>query len=184
MADRKAKNSKSELLIIPYSKRLTVPSCILTALSVIMLLIAALTSLPLIFLISLALMLASASIIIQNKKITVSGGSIKVKHFLGIIKDSSFVPAECGFFVAEQASFGQKTYIDKRVLHRKALPEETKYIYISEYILSKQEQEGSQYIYGEPILILDYSEQTYSALSEIFDFNTEPFGSITLKTDI
>lgn len=180
MDNRKAKSSATpELLIIPYSKKLTIPACILTAIAVILLSVAALTSLPLIFLISLALMLASASIIIQNKRITVSDGSIKIKHFLGIIKNSGFVPAECGFFVAEQTTFGKKTYVDKRVLHREARPEERKYIYISEYILSKQEQEGSQYIFGEPVLILDYSEQTYSALSEIFDFNTEPFGSTT-----
>lgn len=178
MADKKDSGSKSELLIVPYSKKLTVPSCILTSLSVISLLIAALTSLPLIFLISLALLLASASIIIQNKKITAYDGHVKVRHFLGIIKDVDFIPAECGFFVADNAAFGKKTYIDKRILHRKPLPEEKKYIYISEYILSKQEQEGSQYIFGEPILILDYSEQAYSALSGIFDFNTSPFGSI------
>lgn len=171
-----------EKVILPYSKRLTVPAIVLGAVSLSLVISAIAASIPLLWLVAAAFLLASVSFLIQSRRVLLDGKRICVKHFMGIIKEQSFEPSECGFFVASTTPLRKPTYIDKRVMHRKVTPEEKKYIYISEYVLSKQEQEGSQYIFGEPVLILEYSDALYASLSAAFEFNCEPFSDEEKKT--
>lgn len=164
-----------EQIIIPYSTRLTAVACVIYGLAMVLFIVSLATKNALLAIFALALLPCATYILIQNKKITVSGDSVHIRHFFGIIKEQKITPAECGFFIAEFDSSRKPTYIDKRIIRRSISPDESKYIYISEYILSKQEQSGSQYVYNEPIIILKYSSELYLSLSKVFTFNCEPF---------
>ena len=170
-----------EKIILPYSKRLTIPAAILCAVSFVMLVIAIAVKIPLLTLAAISFLIASASLMIQNKRICLDGKRIRVKHFLGIIKEQSFEPVECGIFLSRPSPLQRPTYIDKRVIHREILPDEKKFIYISEYVLSKQDREGSQYAFGEPVLIIEYTDALYASLTKVFEFNCEPSSPASKK---
>lgn len=161
--------------LLPYNLGLTVPAAVFCVAALAMLIISIAISAPFLIPMSVALLVASVSIMMQNKTILLENNRITVKYFFGIIKEQKFTPVECGFFVSQASTLQKPTYIDKRVIRGDISDEAKKYIYISEYILSKQEQEGSQFIYNEPVLILDYSKELYSALNAVFEFNCEPF---------
>ncbi len=161
--------------LLPYNLGLTIPAAVFCAAALVLLIVSIVISAPVLIPMSVALLVASASIMVQNKIIMLENNCITVKHFLGIIKEQRFTPVECGFFISESSSLQKPVYVDKRVIRGGISPEAKKYIYISEYVLSKQEQEGSQYIYSEPVLILNYSKDLHSALSAVFEFNCEPF---------
>lgn len=162
-------------ILLPYKLSLIIPAAVLCAAALVILILSIALTAPFLIPVSVALLVASASIMLQNKTVALEGSCIVVRHFLGIIKEQRFTPVECGFFISESASLQKPVYIDKRVIRGGISSEAKKYIYISEYVLTKQEQEGSQYIYGEPVLILDYSKELYSSLSAVFEFNCEPF---------
>ena len=165
----------SRKIILPYSLGLTIPAAALALAALVLLVLSIVLSLAFLIPLSVALLVAAASIMIQNKKILLDGGTITVQHFLGIVKDMRITPAECGFFVSDDSPLQKPVYLDKRVIRADISPDTKKYIYISEYMLSKQEQEGSQYIHGEPLLILPYSKELYLSLVEKFEFNCEAF---------
>ncbi len=167
--------SEKEKIIVPYSLKLTLTAGVFALVGFVVLIISILMAYLSFTLVSVSLFLTAASLIIQNKKVVICGGRIVTKHFLGILKDRSITPVECGFFVAERPSRKTLIYIDKRTLHKNDSVPENKYIYLSENVLSKQEMEGSEYAFGEPILILKYTESTYDILASEFEFNSEPF---------
>lgn len=165
-----------EKIIIPYDIKLTVIAACFAFAAFVMLIVSFAVKTIILALLSLSFLLSGAFFMIQNKKIVLCGKDIKVRHFLGIIKDRTFTPVECGFFISEKTSAAHKPlYIDKRMLHGDMPEDCVRYIYLSEYILSKQEQEGSQYIYGEPVLILRYSHEMYTSLCDTFTFNCKEF---------
>ncbi len=162
-------------IILSYNLGLTVPAAAFAVSALVLLVVSIAASHAFLIPLSVALFVSAASIMIQNKRILLENNVITVQHFLGIVKDIRITPAECGFFVSDSAPLQKPVYLDKRVIRADISPTSKKYIYISEYILSKEEQEGSQYIHGEPLLILPYSRELYSALASAFEFNCEPF---------
>ena len=165
----------SRKIILPYNLGLAIPAAALALAALVLLVLSIALSLAFLIPLSVALMVAAASIMIQSKRIILEGSAITVQHFLGIVKDVRITPTECGFFVSDSSPLQKPVYLDKRVIRTDISDDAKKYIYISEYILSKQEQEGSQYIHGEPLLILPYSKELYSSLVEKFEFNCEAF---------
>ncbi len=163
-------------IILQFSLGLTITASTFALAAIVLLIVSIAASFAFLIPLSVAMFVAAMSIMIQNKRILLEKNSIVVHHFLGIIKDMRISPVECGLFVSEGSLFQKPVYLDKRVIRADIFPESGRYIYISEYILSKEEQEGSQYVHGEPLLILPYSEELYSALAEVFEFNCEPFG--------
>lgn len=166
--------NKEEKLITPYSPRLAFLACALLGLSLVLVITAIAIRSPLLALVACAIIPCGIYIQLQNKKIYISGGKIYIKHFFGAICEQSIRPAECGFFVAEHALAQKPYYIDIRTIRGNIGSDRQIYIYISEYILSKQEQEGAQYTLGEPVIILKYSDELYTSLSGCFQFNCEP----------
>ncbi len=165
----------SRKIILPYTLGLTIPAAAFALSAFTLLVISVATSHAFLIPLSVALFASAAAIMIQNRRILLENNAITVQHFLGIVKDIRITPAECGFFVSESSPLQKPFYLDKRVIRADISPASKKYIYISEYVLSKQEQEGSQYIHGEPLLILPYSKELYSALAKELEFNCEPF---------
>ena len=163
-------------IILPYNLGLTIPATAFAVSALVLLVVSIATSHAFLIPLSVALFISGVSIMIQNKRILLENNVITVQHFLGIVKDIRITPAECGFFVSDSTPLQKPLYLDKRVIRTNISTETKKYIYISEYVLSKEEQEGSQYIHGEPLLILPYSKELYSALAKVFEFNCEPFG--------
>lgn len=162
-------------IILPFNLGLTITASSFALSALVLLIVSIATSHAFLIPLSVALFVASASVMMQNKKIILEKDVITVEHFLGIIKDLRISPVECGLFVSEVSPFQKPVYYDKRVIRADISAETKKYIYISEYVLSKEEQEGSQYIHGEPLLILPYSKELYDALGKVFEFNCEPF---------
>lgn len=165
---------KKEKIITLYNKTVTSVACAILGLSAMLVVIAISVSSPLLALVACMLIPFGIYIQLQNKKIFIKDGKIHIRHFLGAITEQSILPAECGFFVAEHAIAQKPYYVDVRTLRKGIEADRQIYIYISEYILSKQEQEGSQYNIGEPIMILKYSDELYSSLSQYFQFNCDP----------
>lgn len=176
MQEEKIVRSSKSNVIIPYGVKLTVTAICFVFTAFVLLIIALAAKVMILALPAFALLFSGAFFMIRNKKVVLVGKEIKVIYFLGIIKERTFTPVECGFFISEKSSKLQNPlYTDKRTLHGNIPEDVSKYIYLSEYVLSKQEQEGSQYIYGEPILILNYTRKTYEALCDVFTFNCEGF---------
>lgn len=164
----------NEKIITLYNKAMTSVACGILILSLLLLTVAIATSSPLLALVACVLIPCGLYIQIQNKKVYIKDGKIYIRHFLGIITEQSILPADCGFFVAEHAIAQKPYYIDVRTVRGKIVSDRQIYIYISEYVLSKQEQEGSQYSLGEPVIILKYTDELYMSLSKYFQFNCEP----------
>ncbi len=162
-------------IILPFDLGLIITASVFALSALVFLVISIALSYAFLIPLSAALFVAAASIMIQNKRILLENNVITIHHFLGIIKDMRVTPVECGFFVNEGTSLQKTVYLDKRIIRADISTNAKKYIYISEYVLSKQEQEGSQYIHGEPLLILPYSKELYRTLVETFEFNCEPF---------
>ncbi len=162
-------------IILPFNLGFMITASVFALSALVFLVIAIALSHAFLISLSVALFIAAASIMIQNKRILLENNVITVQHFLGIIKDMRVTPVECGFFVNESAPLQKPVYLDKRIIRTDIPTDAKKYIYISEYVLSKQEQEGSQYIHGEPLLILPHSKELYHTLVKMFEFNCEPF---------
>lgn len=162
-------------IILPFSLGLMITASAFALSALVFLVLSIALSYAFLVPLSVALFVAAASIMIQNKRVLLENNTIIVKYFLGIIKDIRVTPVECGFFVNEGSHLQKPVYLDKRILRADISTSAKKYIYISEYVLSKQEQEGSQYIHGEPLLILPYSRELHSKLVKTFEFNCEPF---------
>lgn len=161
-----------EQIIIPYRKHITIPAIVFCSLFVVLLILSIALSQILLALLSISLAVVGISLMIQNQRVILSGGKLTVKHFLGIIKDVTVTPVDCGVFVSSGFKITKRVYVDRRV-QKNVAQSDTKYIYFSEYVLSKQEQEGSSYDLGEPILIIPYTEALYTALRKEFQFNCE-----------
>ena len=163
-------------VILPFNLGLIITASTFALAASVLLIVSIAMSYAFLIPLSVALFIAATSTMIQNKRILLEKNFITVHHFMGIIKDVRISPVECGLFINESSLFQKPVYIDKRVIRADISPDSKKYIYISEYVLSKEEQEGSQYIHGEPLLILPYSKELYSSLAKVFEFNCEPFG--------
>ncbi len=167
--------SSTRKIILPYRLSLTIPAASFAVTALVLLVVSVAASYAFLVPLSVALLISAAAIMIQNKRILLENNIITVQHFFGIVKDIRITPVECGLFVSDSMPLQKPVYLDRRVIRTGISPNSRKYIYISEYVLSKEEQEGSQYIHGEPILILPYSKELYSALVKAFEFNCEPF---------
>ncbi|MBE6547912.1 MAG: hypothetical protein E7667_03410 [Ruminococcaceae bacterium] len=167
--------NKKEEILVPYNLILTLCAAGCAFAALVLFIISAAVQTVLIAVIACTLLLGGAVLAVSNKKIVADKDSVRVIYFLGILKSQSYSPRECGFFISEPSASARAIYIDKRTVHRDISSETRKYIYISEYVLSKQEQDGSEYSYNEPILILNYSKEIYDKLSRLFEFNSTPF---------
>ena len=150
-------------------------SCTLASISLVLLILSIIFRSPAVTLLSLVLLILAGYVALKCKKIFVSLDGVTARCTLGIMGERKYTPVECGFFVTPYSSTGKKIYIDKRCVKKTIPPDAKKYIYISEYMLSEDEMSGSQYIFGEPILIFEYSDEAYRSISRFFDFNCEPF---------
>ena len=162
-------------IILPFSLALIISASAFAVAALVLLIVSISVSYAFLIPLSVAMFVVATSIMIQNKKILFDKNIIIVQHFLSIVKDVKITPVECGFFMSDSTPLQKPVYLDKRVVRADISADTKKYIYISEYVLSKEEQEGSQYIHGEPILILPYSKELYCTLAKTFEFNCEPF---------